>query len=81
MTEREHELLSRLYEIAREGLGITNQYFINVTQDEWNELEAIRKELLDRPVCDHRLVDARNQYVKSGYWCPDCGAVFRSGDH
>ncbi|MDR5761913.1 hypothetical protein [Caballeronia sp. LZ035] len=29
----------------------------------------------------HRLVDARNPIVQSGYLCLDCGAVFRAGDH
>ena len=32
-------------------------------------------------VCNHRIVDARNQVVKSGYLCVDCGAVFSAYDH
>lgn len=29
-----------------------------------------------KPACAHRIVDARNEIVKSGYLCVDCGAVF-----
>lgn len=31
--------------------------------------------------CQHRLVDARNAVIQSGYMCIDCGAVFRAADH
>ena len=31
--------------------------------------------------CKHRIVDARNQHVTSGYLCVDCYAVFSAGDH
>lgn len=31
--------------------------------------------------CSHRLVDARNKVVTSGYLCIDCGAVFAAADH
>lgn len=31
--------------------------------------------------CTHRIADARNQYVKSGYFCLDCGALFSAADH
>lgn len=33
------------------------------------------------PKCAHRIVDARNPIVKSGYLCIDCGAVFGAADH
>lgn len=31
--------------------------------------------------CTHRIADARNPVVKSGYLCVDCGAVFSAADH
>lgn len=31
--------------------------------------------------CNHRIADARNQYVKSGYVCVDCCAIFSAVDH
>ncbi len=31
--------------------------------------------------CTHRIADARNQYVKSGYFCLDCGMLFSAADH
>jgi hypothetical protein len=31
--------------------------------------------------CAHRVVDARNQVVQSGYMCVDCGALFAAADH
>jgi hypothetical protein len=33
------------------------------------------------PTCRHRIADARNPYVESGYLCVDCGAVFAAADH
>lgn len=33
------------------------------------------------PACQHRIADARNSIVKSGYLCVDCGAVFSAADH
>lgn len=33
------------------------------------------------PACQHRIVDARNQAIQSGYMCKDCGAMFAAGDH
>ncbi|WHS67113.1 hypothetical protein QMY55_08355 [Comamonas resistens] len=32
-------------------------------------------------VCTHRIADARNHVVKSGYLCVDCGALFSAADH
>ncbi len=31
--------------------------------------------------CPHRIADARNPIVKSGYICVDCGALFSAADH
>ena len=31
--------------------------------------------------CQHSIVDARNQYVESGYVCIKCRAVFSAADH
>lgn len=31
--------------------------------------------------CSHRIADARNPVVKSGYLCIDCGALFSAADH
>lgn len=33
------------------------------------------------PTCQHRIVDARNPIIKSGYVCLNCGALFAAGDH
>ena len=32
-------------------------------------------------VCQHRIADARNPVVQSGYICVDCGALFSAADH
>ncbi len=32
-------------------------------------------------VCSHRIIDARNSVVKSGYVCIDCYAIFAAADH
>lgn len=47
---------------------------------------GLRNPLFTRPqqpaqVCQHRIVDARNPVVKSGYMCIDCGALFSAADH
>lgn len=31
--------------------------------------------------CTHRIADARNTYVQSGYLCVDCGALFAAFNH
>ncbi len=31
--------------------------------------------------CLHRLIDARNKHIASGYFCVDCGAAFAAADH
>ena len=43
-------------------------------------LAAIR-EALGEPACEHRIADARNEFVKDGYICIKCGALFRAADH
>ena len=45
-----------------------------------NAIEALRAALA-APQCTHRVVDARNSIVKSGYMCIDCGALFAAADH
>jgi hypothetical protein len=32
-------------------------------------------------LCSHRIADVRNEVVKSGYMCLDCGALFAAADH
>ena len=34
-----------------------------------------------KAACTHRIADARNPVVKSGYLCVDCGSVFTAADH
>lgn len=31
--------------------------------------------------CNHRIADARNPIITSGYICVDCGALFAAADH
>lgn len=31
--------------------------------------------------CEHSLIDARNEIIKSGYMCVKCYALFRAHDH
>ena len=49
-------------------------------EDDDKALAAIR-EALAEPVCEHRIADARNEFVKDGYICIKCGALFRAADH
>lgn len=46
---------------------------------------ARRRAVLQFPLtagqCSHRIADARNKVVLSGYTCVDCGAVFEAADH
>jgi hypothetical protein len=37
---------------------------------------AVAMHELLAPRCTHRIVDARNKVVQSGFMCIDCGAVF-----
>lgn len=39
------------------------------------------REALAEPVCEHRIADARNEFVRDGYICIKCGALFRAADH
>ena len=44
--------------------------------------EYDREALAEQPAqCRHRIADARNPVVKSGYLCVDCGALFAAADH
>jgi hypothetical protein len=38
-------------------------------------------ERLTKVDCQHRIADARNPIVHSGYVCVDCGALFAAADH
>lgn len=50
-------------------------------------LAAVRHVLIEvppqlvPPPHRHRIADARNEAVQSGYVCVDCGAVFEAADH
>lgn len=51
-------------------------------QGDWQGwIAAKRAALAQSPVCHHRIADARNPVVTSGYICIDCGAVFAAADH
>ena len=52
----------------------------DVRQEQGEILAAIR-EALAEPVCEHRIADARNEFVRDGYICIKCGALFRAADH
>lgn len=42
----------------------------------------VRAALAQSPVsCAHRIVDARNPIITSGYLCLDCGSLFAAADH
>lgn len=48
----------------------------------WNAIFVIKQALAEQPEqCRHRIADARNPVVKSGYLCVDCGALFAAADH
>lgn len=52
---------------------------IDTERDEWDQvIDAAR--MAAKP-CHHRIVDARNPIIKSGYICIDCGALFAAADH
>ena len=52
----------------------------DVRQEQGEILAAIR-EVLAEPVCEHRIADARNEFVRDGYICIKCGALFRAAFH
>ena len=52
----------------------------DVRQEQGEILAAIR-EALAEPVCEHHIADARNEFVRDGYICIKCGALFRAADH
>lgn len=35
----------------------------------------------EQHACRHRLADARNKHIATGYFCVDCGAAFAAADH
>lgn len=67
---RNQELLGELQAAAlslencsRENLGLIAPVIIRTAE----EIKADN--------CDHDWVDARNEYVKSGEWCPKCNSI------
>lgn len=60
-------------------------YASTASEYEPNKLvQEVRALLASSPVaapCQHRIADARNPIVKSGYLCIDCGALFSAADH
>ena len=68
MTEREALNWEPIREFWRNNSGVN-----------WDELEAAIKEALaqtEQEPCRHRIADIRNEAIKSGYMCMDCGALF-----
>lgn len=49
-----------------------------VTNESMKDVRKILEDFLAgrKPVCQHRIVDARNEHVSSGFMCVDCGALF-----
>lgn len=46
-----------------------------------NARNALAASVASRAACQHRIADARNAHVQSGYVCLDCGAIFQAADH
>ena len=67
-----------------EALKLAKQLISNLrthswtTTDEQHVLKAIDEALAqpEQEHCNHRIADIRNEVVKSGYMCMDCGALF-----
>lgn len=67
--------------------------YYNMTAKQWldwamnqqpsgkNRLSQPQRTEQEPVACRHRIADARNQVVKSGYLCVDCGALFAAADH
>jgi len=56
----------------------------NSGDEKYTQAITAIKQALVAPVqepCRHRVADARNPVVKSGYLCIDCGALFSAADH
>lgn len=63
-----------------------NDYFLQAASDGWQARAALASQDTAPPAavpasCTHRIVDARNPVVTSGYICVDCGALFAAADH
>jgi hypothetical protein len=72
--------------MALEAMGVAH----DLSLDEWHfecrqtlleAITALREALAQPQGCHHRIADARNPIVKSGYMCVDCGALFSAADH
>lgn len=65
--------------IAKTGGGISHLWSAVSQDGEIAEAERGFKEALAQPEqkpCRHRIADIRNEAIKSGYMCMDCGALF-----
>jgi len=66
------ELLTRAYE-ALDRFAIYD--------DLRDEIEVFLAAEPEADKCKHRIADARNPVVQSGYVCVDCHALFQAADH
>ena len=69
--------------LALDALEYMDGHYLSLPQQGMQALTAV-KEALAQPAqepCTHRIADARNRYVKSGYFCLDCGMLFSAADH
>ena len=74
--------------LAEEALNAMLTH-MGMDEDEWTkptfnqarEALAAILEALAEPVCEHRIADARNEFVRDGYICIKCGALFRAAFH
>ena len=74
----------RVIELAKEAGLVDERCWLNKYADiaHFERFAAlVRAEALAEPVCEHRITDARNEFVKDGYICIKCGALFRAADH
>ncbi|MTD33989.1 hypothetical protein [Paludibacterium denitrificans] len=80
MTELETKLYLALKAYYRAGFGNSTDFHLQGAAYDL-AVEAIAAAEAAQPVCQHRIADARNQVVQSGYLCMDCGALFSAADH
>ena len=50
-------------------------------QELWKVWQAAQPAAGEQVTCRHRLADARNKHIASGYFCVECGAAFAAADH
>jgi hypothetical protein len=66
------------------GAFISNAEKIHGGDGEWERdytIPLYAASVASRAACQHRVADARNAHVQSGYVCLDCGAIFQAADH